>query len=251
MLTAEEMLQYSQDNRYGVCLSKEWSLKHFQVITDSLMDDEEVHMSFLSLGNLIHTAKHETQSAYTITNERMLIGQKKRIGADLRIIPLDDIEEIESSHNFMRGVINMDTTGGRVRIDVPKESLDVITEELKRIVFEMRFRHETIKINFNKPIHKDEQPVVEDSVDTSAAQSVKEPIKKELEDSNQLVDSKDVEIDASIPDSKPTMQPMKRVVEKMFESKSPEEEKELQSYKSLLKDGIITKEEYDHFVNKE
>lgn len=84
MKTAEQMYEYCLENNFGQGFTKKWGLKHFRVIEKNLLPNEEVLMTFIGLHNYQSMTKHDGNYAYAITNNRILIAQKKVIGENLK-----------------------------------------------------------------------------------------------------------------------------------------------------------------------
>lgn len=85
MKTAVEMYQYCVNNNYGKGISKSWCEKHFNVIAKNLNPNEEVLMTFMGLNDFISMTKHNGNWAYAITNQRILVGQKKPLVNHLKL----------------------------------------------------------------------------------------------------------------------------------------------------------------------
>lgn len=108
MRTAEEMYNYAKENGYGTGLTKGWSNKHFKVLEDNLRDDEEVYMTFIGFKDM-EGNNHKGNYAYAITNERMIMGQKKLVGSDFIAVVLDNINDISLKNKIAYGTITFDT----------------------------------------------------------------------------------------------------------------------------------------------
>lgn len=251
MLSAEEMLNYCRMNEFGRSLSEEWSLRHFKVVESALSQDEVVHMSFLSLGNLVHYAQEKTQKAYVITDKRLLIGQSKKGAGNLKTIQLDDINEINSFHSIMKGIIVVDTKGGKITIDLPKDMTEYISDEVERVLFDMQFKHEQIRINFNQPIKEKED---KNNI-RNREKEAPTPLLKEPKDKKQNIDQSTYEnrdnsrkgirvLDANILDNTKDENKTDNMLN------FGDERDKHQTYKSLLDEGILTPDEYDEMVNK-
>jgi hypothetical protein len=76
MQTAEGMYHYCVENGFGSGWNEEWGVKHFRVIENSLMNGEEVWMTFIGLHNYKSPSKHDQNFAYAVTNKRIVMAQK-------------------------------------------------------------------------------------------------------------------------------------------------------------------------------
>lgn len=109
MNTAEGLYNYCQENGLGSGVSKNWDLKHFQLITDALNPDEAVFTAFIGLHNFVSSAKHDGNFAYAVTNKRFILAQKKMIGSVLQTVSLENINDITFQKKMLFGIINVDT----------------------------------------------------------------------------------------------------------------------------------------------
>ncbi|MDD2370865.1 MAG: PH domain-containing protein [Firmicutes bacterium] len=121
MKTAEGLYQYCLDNNFGQGLNREWGIKHFNIISQNLMNDEEVKVAFIGLQNFISMTKHNGNYAYAITNKRILSAQKKIIGESFQTISLDNINDITLNTGMLMGIITVDTIKETFNIAVNKQ----------------------------------------------------------------------------------------------------------------------------------
>lgn len=135
MKTAEEMYRYCLDNNYGEGFNKRWGLKHFKVIEDNLTPDEEVLMTFIGLHNYISTTKHDSNYAYAITNKRIIMAQKKLIGENVKLVLLDNLNDVSLQTGIVFGIINFDTIKEEFNVAVAKNHARPIFDNLHSILF--------------------------------------------------------------------------------------------------------------------
>ena len=107
MKTASEMYNYCLENNFGQGVSKKWGLKHFEVVEKKLLPHEEVLMTFIGLHNNKSLSNHEGNYAYAITNKRMIMGQKKLIGENLKIVLLRNLNDVSTSTGILAGTITL------------------------------------------------------------------------------------------------------------------------------------------------
>lgn len=109
MRTAQEMYDYTVENKYGTGTMKSATKKHFEVIEDQLHDDEVVLMSFVGL--------HEQEGvnlngsfAYAITNKRLILGQKGVLGrSKSKSILMEHLNDVTVQNGIVWRNIEIDT----------------------------------------------------------------------------------------------------------------------------------------------
>ncbi|WP_312906834.1 hypothetical protein [Tissierella praeacuta] len=74
MRTAKEMYEYCLQNKFGQGFNQKWGVKHFSVIEDNLLPDEEVVMTFIGMHTSEGQKNTEGYYAYAITDKRLLMG---------------------------------------------------------------------------------------------------------------------------------------------------------------------------------
>lgn len=109
MRTAEEMYEYCVSNKFGEGFNRNNSIKHFSVVENTLLPDEEVLCVFIGLHNYVSSTKHDNNFAYAITNKRIIMGQKKVIGQVCQIVSLENVNDITYKAGLLFGVITIDT----------------------------------------------------------------------------------------------------------------------------------------------
>lgn len=109
MKTAEEMVQFCDENNLGKGMTKKWELKHFQLIAKNLDEDENVILPFMGLKNYISATKHDSYYAFAITNKRIIMAQQKILGQDIKSVSLNNINDITLSNGPISGTVYFDT----------------------------------------------------------------------------------------------------------------------------------------------
>jgi hypothetical protein len=136
MKTAEQMYEYCLENNFGQGFTKKWGLKHFRVIEKNLLPNEEVLMTFIGLHNYQSMTKHDGNYAYAITNNRILIAQKKVIGENLKIVLLNNLNDVSTSTGMIMGTITFDTIREVFNVMVDKKQTNNIMSKIHDIVFD-------------------------------------------------------------------------------------------------------------------
>ena len=121
--TASAMYDYCIQNQFGSGQNENWGMKHFKVIEDNLMNNEEVLMAFIGLHNYKSVTKHENNYAYAITNKRILLGQKNALaGQDFHSISLKNINDITFNSGALFGIVTIDTIKETFSVGLDKQS---------------------------------------------------------------------------------------------------------------------------------
>lgn len=108
-VTAQQLYDYAKS--HGLCceLSKSWTLKHFQLIVDTLTDDERVLTAFSGFHNYKSSSEHDNIFAYAVTNKRFILAQKKMIGSVCQTISLQNVNDITMSKKLLTNIVTVDT----------------------------------------------------------------------------------------------------------------------------------------------
>lgn len=120
--TAQAMYNFCTANNTGTGISVNWSLKHFDVVASQLTQDEQAIFCFIGLHNYISATKHDNYYAYAITNKRLLFGQSKMLGFDVKSVYLNNINDISLSKAFINDIVVIDTIKEVIRINVAAPS---------------------------------------------------------------------------------------------------------------------------------
>ena len=135
MKNASEMYNYCLENNFGQGVSKKWGLKHFEVVEKNLLPDEEVLMTFIGLHNNKSLSNHEGNYAYAITNKRMIMGQKKLIGENLKVVLLKHLNDVTTSTGLVAGTITFDTIKETFNVMVGKKQASNLMTKIHEVVF--------------------------------------------------------------------------------------------------------------------
>lgn len=144
MRTAQEMYNYSIENDFGKGTSSKQSLKHFKVIEDTLMKDEEVLMTFIGLHNFESLAKHENNYAYAVTNKRIIMAQKKLLaGENIKMVLLHLLNDISletatGKGMVMNAVLTIDTVKEEFNVMVSAKQGRNILNEIQQILIDSK-----------------------------------------------------------------------------------------------------------------
>ncbi len=134
MNTAEEMYQYCLDNDYGEGLTRKWGIKHFALIENALHRDEQVLMCFMGLHNYVGGAKHDGNYAYALTNERIIMAQKKAIGQEVQSVAIDYLNDITLSTGLIYGVVTIDTMKEVFNVALLKGQAQKINDKIHELL---------------------------------------------------------------------------------------------------------------------
>lgn len=108
----DELYNYCLQNKLGTGVTSSFAGKHFQLILDNLLADEEILVPFMGLHNYASSSKHDGAYAYALTNKRIIMAQKKIIGQDVVAINLDYVNNINMSKHMLRGYVTFETLNG-------------------------------------------------------------------------------------------------------------------------------------------
>lgn len=108
-VTAQQLYDYAKS--HGLCceLSKSWTIKHFQLIADTLEDNERVLTSFSGFHNYKSASTHDNIYAYAVTNKRFILAQKKLIGSVCQAISLQNVNDITINKKLLTNIVTIDT----------------------------------------------------------------------------------------------------------------------------------------------
>ena len=177
MGNAEGMYKYCIDNDYGSGVNQTWGIKHFRLIENSLMNNEEVLMTFIGLHNYISMSKHDNNFAYAITNKRIIMAQKKLIGENFQTVSLDNINDITFSSGITFGILTIDSIKEKFNVGLNKKSGKKVNGKVHEVLDSLK----TISTDSNG-IHKspiDQIKELKDLLDIGAISDEEFNAKKE------------------------------------------------------------------------
>ena len=129
------MYKYCLDNKFGSGWNEKWGIKHFKLIEENLLPNEEVKMAFIGLHNYISSTKHDGNFAYAITNKRIIMAQKKQItGENFQTVSLDNINDITFKSGVLLGILTVDTIKETFNIGLDKGSAKSINSMLHSVI---------------------------------------------------------------------------------------------------------------------
>ncbi len=108
-VTAQQLYDYAKS--HGLCreVSQNWTIKHFQLISDALAPDERVLTAFCGLHNYKSASQHDSTFAYAVTNKRFILAQKKLIGSVFQTISLQNVNDITMNKKLLVHTLTIDT----------------------------------------------------------------------------------------------------------------------------------------------
>lgn len=154
MRTAEEMVQYCDENNTGSGFNAKWRLKHFQIVENQLNDDEEVLVAFIGIKNYVSLTNHEENWAYAVTNKRIIIGQKGLIGEKVDVISLRDLNDISFRKGLVFGVLIIDTIKEEFNVGIRKDIATNVHELVTNALMDLK-----------EEMHQASQPVQQAKTD--------------------------------------------------------------------------------------
>ncbi|MFD1357653.1 PH domain-containing protein [Fictibacillus halophilus] len=138
MSTAQGMYQYCLENKFGSGFNKSWGLKHFGVLENNLMNNEEVLMTFIGLHNFVSTTKHDNNYAYAITNKRIIFGQKAMTGEKFKAVAHEKINDITFNKGLVFGVLTIDTPQEKFNVGLDRDSATSINSNIHQVLDDLK-----------------------------------------------------------------------------------------------------------------
>lgn len=138
MRTAQEMYDYTLENKYGTGTMKSATKKHFEIIEEQLHDDEVVLMSFAGL--------HEQEGsnlngsfAYAITNKRLILGQKGVLGrSKTKSILIEQLNDITVQNGIVWRNIEIDTIKDHFTIKNNTSTSKDLGNKVQETIFKLK-----------------------------------------------------------------------------------------------------------------
>lgn len=134
MKTAEEMYQFCQDTGFFSGSDRQWSVKLFSVLEKHLGPDEEILVCFIGLHNRTSATKNDGFYAYGLTNQRFVMGQKKMIGDDFKVIPLANMQELRLIKETSLDLLEITSLQGTTKIVLTEEEAPKVLARLKETI---------------------------------------------------------------------------------------------------------------------
>ena len=115
MKTAEEMYQFCQDTGFFSGSDRQWGVRLFSVLEKQLRTDEEVLICFIGLHNRTSATKNDGFYAYALTDQRFILGQKKLIGDDFKVIPLTNLQDLRLTKVTSLDILEIASLEGTIK----------------------------------------------------------------------------------------------------------------------------------------
>lgn len=131
MKTAEEMYQFCQDTGFFSGSDRQWAVKLFSVLEKHLGVDEEILVCFIGLHNRTSPAKNDGFYAYGLTNQRFIMGQKKMIGDDFKVIPLANMQGLRLLKETSLDLLEITSLEGAIKIVLTEEEAPKVLTKLE------------------------------------------------------------------------------------------------------------------------
>lgn len=127
---AKTLYNSCMENGFGSGFNEKWGIKHFKIITDNMMEDEEVIFPFIGLHNFISVSNHDSNYAYAVTNKRILMGQKTVLGENFQSVNWDNINDISFTAGPLFGKVTIDTFKEVFNVGLDKDSAKKINNKI-------------------------------------------------------------------------------------------------------------------------
>lgn len=131
MKTAEEMYQFCQDNGFFSGSDQQWGVRLFSVLEKKLGANEDIQLCFIGLHNRTSATKNDGFYAYALTNQRFMMGQKKLIGDDFKVIPLANLQDLHLTKEISLDVLEISSLEGVIKIVLTEEEAPNVFTRLK------------------------------------------------------------------------------------------------------------------------
>ncbi len=136
--TPDEMYDYCVKNGFGWGITRFWAIKHFELIANSLMPNENICAVFIGLYSAGSMKGHDNFYAYAVTNQRIIVAQKRLIGEKLKSVSIDHINDIIMVRSGIVGVglgtVQVNTIRGKfsvtANVNVAKNIYEVLHQAL-------------------------------------------------------------------------------------------------------------------------
>ena len=142
MKTAEEMYQFCQHANFFSGSDQQWSEKLFSVLEKHLGPHEEVLVCFIGLHNRTSATKNDGFYAYALTNQRFIMGQKKLIGDEFKVIPLANLQELRLTKETSLDILEISSLEGVTKIVLTEDEAPYVLATLKQTVQEITTKKE-------------------------------------------------------------------------------------------------------------
>ena len=110
MKKAKEMADFCKKHNFGKSLTENLTLKHFGIIEKHLAPNEDVILCFMGLHNYKSMTSHDNNYAYAITNNRIIMAQKRITGEVSHTVLLNHINDISYKKGIALGIITIDSS---------------------------------------------------------------------------------------------------------------------------------------------
>lgn len=154
--TANDMYDFCQKNGFGKGMNEKWAIKHFTLIEESLLMDEQIEFTFIGLHNYVSSTKHDNNYAYAITNKRIIAAQQKVMGQSIITIDWKNVNDITMTLQTLLGIIIIDTYKETIGVGVDRTTAKNIYTELHKVL-------DKLQNQSNNNYSSDKQITVNDS----------------------------------------------------------------------------------------
>lgn len=103
----------------------------FSVLEKHLGADEKILVCFIGLHNRTSPTKNDGFYAYGLTNQRFIMGQKKMIGDDFKVIPLANMQGLRLLKETSLDLLEITSLEGAIKIVLTEEEAPKILAKLE------------------------------------------------------------------------------------------------------------------------
>ncbi|GCF92919.1 hypothetical protein NRIC_08100 [Enterococcus florum] len=135
MKHAEQMYTYCKERGYFSGSDRSFTLKLFEVIEKYLTPEEEVLLCFVGVHNRRSATSNEGFYAYALTNQRLMMGQKKLLGDDIKSLSLQSIQDIRLHKDSTTALLELHTADGPIKIMLTEYESEDIYQSLRHQLF--------------------------------------------------------------------------------------------------------------------
>jgi len=128
MKTANEMINYVLENGFGEIANKD--CKSFDLIEQTLNDDEVVIMAFSGLHNV-------SKYAFAITKDRLIMAKKRTINFNVKTILLKHLTNVTFKSNFKFGTITFSTLHSAFEVELRKKQAIILNDALQHVIMQL------------------------------------------------------------------------------------------------------------------
>nr|WP_325258380.1 PH domain-containing protein [uncultured Oscillibacter sp.] len=137
--SAIDMYNYAINNGFGSGFNEKWGIKHFSIIQEHLLPEEQVLMTFIGLHNYKSASKHDGHFAYAITNQRFAMAQKQTVSGEIfQTVALENVNDITFKSGVLGGTVTIDTIKEVFNVYISKESAKKVHGKILSVLQDLK-----------------------------------------------------------------------------------------------------------------